>query len=137
SRPELRSVQAPQRKGTSWNQLSSHSPGAGRTFRTISLGAEALIGGEFSAKVTVSKRISFTLASKSSSPTRAKYDFPAGALMMTTFIDGSRDVTTPAIVASAIKIPFKPGGLTTGITGVAESGFGTGLTKGSRRPRAS
>src|SRR4029079_13930718 len=64
-----------------------HSPGAGRTFRTMSLGAEEE-GGEFSAKVTVSKRISFTLASKSSSPTRAKYVFPAGALRITRFIDG-------------------------------------------------
>jgi hypothetical protein len=58
--------------------------------------------------------------------------------MMTTFIDGSRDVTTPAIVASAINTPFNPGGLTTGTTGeLEETGFGTGLTKGSRRPRAS
>ena len=68
---------------------------------------------------------------------RAKYVFPAGALMMTKFIEGSFDVTTPATVASTIKTPFNPGGLTVGITGLFETGFGTGLMKGSRRPRAS
>ncbi len=57
--------------------------------------------------------------------------------MMTTFIDGSLDVTTPAIPTSAIKTPFNPGGLTEGITGRLETGFGTGLIKGSRLPRAS
>jgi hypothetical protein len=77
------------------------------------------------------------MPSNSSSPIRAKYDLPAGALMITTFIDGSLDVTTPATIASETRTPFSPGGLDAGIEGPLEIGFGTGLTNGSRLPRDS
>src|SRR5207249_11001302 len=100
-------------------------------------------GGKVRTNATASNLMLFTTASQSASPTRAKYVLPPGPPIITIVIAGSLAVTTPAIVVCDNMMPFNPCGC--GQVGTATggppaaaggvTGFGIGLTKGSRRPR--